>query len=85
LKVWDVKVIAIIDSLGYETLTVDELFRKLKSTEIDYQTQAKLKNPYAPTMALVSGNGSSSLANPSHMSFVFGVCHRGAIGGPWGR
>jgi hypothetical protein len=27
---------AIIESLGYETLTVDELFSKLKSTEIDY-------------------------------------------------
>jgi hypothetical protein len=35
-KVWDVKVIAIIESSGYETLTVDELFNKLKSTEIDY-------------------------------------------------
>jgi hypothetical protein len=35
-KVWDVKVTIIIESLGYETLTVDELFSKLKSTEIDY-------------------------------------------------
>jgi hypothetical protein len=69
-KVWDMKVTAIIESLGYETLTVDELFSKLKSTEIDYQTQAKLKNPSASTMALVSGNNSSSLANPSHMSFT---------------
>jgi hypothetical protein len=67
-KVCDVKVTAIIESLGYETLTVDELFSKLKSTEIDYQTQAKLKNPSTPTMALVSGNGSSSLANSSQMS-----------------
>jgi hypothetical protein len=63
-----VKVTTIIESLGYETLTVDELFSKLKSTKIDYQTQAKLKNPSAPTMALVSGNGSSSLANSSQMS-----------------
>jgi hypothetical protein len=59
-----VKVSAIIESASYNTLTVDELFSKLKSTEIDYQTQSKLKNPSAPTMALVSGNGSSSLANP---------------------
>jgi hypothetical protein len=49
---------------------VDELFSKLKSTEIDYQIQAKLKNSSAPTMALVSGNGSSSLANPSQMLFA---------------
>ena len=64
-KVWDVKVSAIIESASYNTLTVEELFSKLKSTKIDYQTQAKIKNPSAPTMALVSGNGSSSLANPS--------------------
>ena len=68
-KVWDVKVSAIIESANYDTLTVDELFSKLKSTEIDYQTQAKLKNPSAPTMALVSGSGSSSLTNPSQASF----------------
>jgi hypothetical protein len=37
-KVWDVKVTAIIESSGYEILTVDEIFSKLKSTEIDYQT-----------------------------------------------
>jgi hypothetical protein len=70
-KIWDVKVTAIIESSGYETLTVDELFSKLNSTKIDYQTQAKLKNPSAPTMALVSGNGSSSLVNPSQVSFAF--------------
>jgi hypothetical protein len=64
-KVWDVKVSAIIESANYDTLTVNELFSKLKSTEIDYQTQAKIKNPSAPTMALVLGNGSSSSANPS--------------------
>ena len=64
-KVWDVKVSTIIESTNYDTLTMDELFNKLKSIEIDYQTQAKIKNPSAPTMALVSGNGSSSLANPS--------------------
>jgi hypothetical protein len=65
-----VKVTAIIESSGYETLTMDELFSKLKSTEIDYHTQAKLKNHSAPTMALVSGNGLSSLANPSQVSFA---------------
>jgi hypothetical protein len=63
-------VTAIIESSGYETLTVDDLFSKLKSTEIDYQTQAKLKNTSALTMALVSGNSSSSLANPSQVSFA---------------
>ena len=65
-KVWEVKVAAITESANYETLTMEELFSKLKSTEIDYHTRAKPENPSAPTMALVLGNGSSSsLANPS--------------------
>jgi hypothetical protein len=69
-KVWDVKVSTIIESTNYDTLTMDELFSKLKSTKIDYQTQAKIKNPSALTMALVSGNGSSCSANSSQISFV---------------
>jgi hypothetical protein len=35
-RVWEVKVLAIIESPNYETLTVDELFSKLKSIEIDH-------------------------------------------------
>ena len=35
-RVWEVKVLVIIESSNYETLTVDELFSKLKSTEIDH-------------------------------------------------
>ena len=34
-RVWEVKVLAIIESPNYETLMVDELFSKLKSIEID--------------------------------------------------
>ena len=34
-EVWEIKVVTIIGSLNYETLTVDELFSKLKSIEID--------------------------------------------------
>ena len=83
-KVWEVKVVAITESPNYETLIVEELFSNLKSTEIDYNTRAKFKNPSAPTMALVSGNGSSSsFTNPSHPHCVvfFVVYHRGADGG----
>jgi hypothetical protein len=61
-RVWEVKVSVIIESPNYETLTVDELFSKLKSTKIDHQTQA---NPSAPTMALVSGSGSTSNSSPA--------------------
>jgi hypothetical protein len=35
-KVWEVKVLGIIESPNYETLTMDEIFSKLKSTEIDH-------------------------------------------------
>jgi hypothetical protein len=63
------EVSAIIESANYDTLIVDEFFSKLKSTEIDYQTQDKIKNPSTPTTALVLGNGSISSANPSQISF----------------
>ena len=70
-KVWEVKVAAITESANYETLTMEELFSKLKSTEIDYHTRAKPENPSAPTRVMVSGNGSSSsLANPSQAFFA---------------
>jgi hypothetical protein len=64
-RVWEVKVSAIIESPNYETLIMDELFSKLKSTEIDHQTRAKIENPGSPTMALVSGGGSASNSSPT--------------------
>jgi hypothetical protein len=67
-RVWEVKVLAIIESPNYETLTVDKLFSKLMSTEIDHQTQAKNENVGAPTLALFSRGGSAS--NPSPAMFA---------------
>ena len=63
LRVWEAKASAIIESPNYETLIMDDLFCKLKSTEIDHQTEDKIENPDAPTIALVSRCGSTS--NPS--------------------
>ena len=64
-SVWDLKVNTIIESAGYETLTVNELFSKLKATEVDNQTRAKL-NGASKSVALVTGpGGSSSNANPA--------------------
>ena len=62
-KVWEVKVLAIIESANYDTLTVDELFSKLKATEVDKLSRARLASPSSGRpMALV---GSSSVnANP---------------------
>ncbi|XP_062188874.1 uncharacterized protein LOC133892174 [Phragmites australis] len=74
-KVWEVKVIAIIESPIYETLTVDELYSKIRFTKIDNETKAKYKNPSNPqSIAFVSGGGqssdSSNLINTSHFGFA---------------
>jgi hypothetical protein len=67
-RFWEVKVSAIIKSPNYETLTMDELFSKIKSTQIDHQIWAKIENPGKPTMALVYGCGSSSNPSPTMLS-----------------
>lgn len=71
-RVWGMRVTAITESSFYDTLTVDELFSKLKAAEIDQATHAKIRNPTSPSMALVSGNGGNgapSSPNPSQLSF----------------
>jgi hypothetical protein len=52
---WNGKVEAILESEKYETLTVDELFSKLKSYEVDRGVRAKIESPTDPhSLALVS-------------------------------
>jgi hypothetical protein len=41
--VWSEKVDAILESEKYETLMVDELFSKLKSSEVDHGVRAKIE------------------------------------------
>jgi hypothetical protein len=50
--VWSGKVEAILESEKYETLTVDELFSKLKSSEVDHGVHAKIENPTDPIVWL---------------------------------
>jgi hypothetical protein len=51
------KVEAILESEKYETLTLVELFSKLKSSEVDRGVRAKIENPTDPhSLALVSGS-----------------------------
>jgi hypothetical protein len=65
---WSVKVEAILESEKYETLTVDELFSKLKSSEVDRGVCAKIENPTNPhSLALVSGSRTN--ANMSSRQF----------------
>ncbi|XP_004966968.2 uncharacterized protein LOC101762853 [Setaria italica] len=78
---WDMKVEAIVESAGYETLTTDELFSKLKSKEIDVLSKRKLKNPTSASssdvpMALVSGSKTNANTNPVPPSFALSsLCH----------
>jgi hypothetical protein len=62
--VWIEKVKAILESEKYETLMVDELFFKLKSSEVDRGVRARIENPtHHHSLALISGFRTN--ANPS--------------------
>src|SRR5207237_9038113 len=67
-SVWGVKVDAVIESANYETLTLEDLHSKLRSTEIDIKSRAKLESPPTHNTALVSDTRSSS-SNPSLGAF----------------
>ena len=64
--VWSARVETIMEASSYETLLVDELFSKLKSSEVDRKLRAKVDNPTdSHSLALVTGSGSRYSANPS--------------------
>jgi hypothetical protein len=66
---WSGKVEAILESEKYETLMVDELFSKLKSSELDRRVRAKIENLTNPhSLALVSGSRTN--ANMSSRQFL---------------
>jgi hypothetical protein len=70
--VWSKKVETILESEKYETLTVDDLFSKLKSSEVDRGVCAKIKNPTDPhTMALLSGSRTNANMSLRHFSLSF--------------
>jgi hypothetical protein len=67
--VWSEKVEAILESEKYETLTVDELFSKLKSSEVDHGVRAKIENPTdRHSLALVSGSRTNANMSSRHFS-----------------
>jgi hypothetical protein len=73
--VWSEKVEAILELEKYETLTVDELFSKLKSSEVDHGVRAKIENPTDPhNLALVSGSRANANMSLRHF-FVFPCVH----------
>src|SRR5579883_1142520 len=61
--VWGIKVDAITESPNYETLTLEDLYNKLRSTEIDIKSRSQLESPPAlsrDSTALVSSSRASS-------------------------
>jgi hypothetical protein len=69
---WSGKVEAILESEKYETLTMDELFSKLKSSEVDRGVRAKIENPTDPhSLALVSGSRTNGNMSSRHFSLSF--------------
>jgi hypothetical protein len=68
--VWGRKFEAIVESEKYDTLTVNELFSKLKSTEMDRGMIAKIEGPTdSRSLALIGGSKGKTNANPSTKMF----------------
>jgi hypothetical protein len=70
--IWGGKFEAIVESEMYDTLTVNELFLKLKSAEVDRGMTAKLEGPTdSHSLALVGGSKGKANTNPSTRMFSF--------------
>jgi hypothetical protein len=68
--VWGGKFEAIVQSEKYDTLTVNELFSKLKLAEVDWGMTAKLEGPTdSHSLALVGGLKGKANTNPSSRMF----------------
>jgi hypothetical protein len=68
--VWGGKFEAIVESEKYDTLTVNKLFSKLKSAEVDRGMTAKIEGPTdSHSLALISGSKGKSNTNPSIRMF----------------
>jgi hypothetical protein len=68
--VWGGKFEAIVESEKYDTLTVNELFLKLKSSEVDRGMTAKIEGPTeSHSLALIGGSKGKSNTNPSTRMF----------------
>jgi hypothetical protein len=70
--VWNGKVEAILESEKYEILMVDELFFKIKPSEVDRGVHAKIENPTNPhSLALVSGSRTNANMSSRQFSLSF--------------
>jgi hypothetical protein len=68
--IWSGKFDAIVELEKYDTLTVNELFSKLKSAEVDRGMTAKLEGPTdSHSLSLVGGSNGKANTNPSTRMF----------------
>jgi hypothetical protein len=68
--VWGGKFEAVVESEKYDTLTLNELFSKLKSDEVDRGMKAKIEGPTdSHSLAIVGGSKGKSNANPCTRMF----------------
>jgi hypothetical protein len=68
--IWGGKFEAIVESEKYDTLTVNELFSKRKSAQVDRGMTAKLEGPIdSHSLALVGGSKGKANTNPSTKMF----------------
>jgi hypothetical protein len=68
--VWGGKFEAIVESEKYDTLTVNELFSKLKSAEVDRGMTAKIEGSTdSHSLSLIGGSKGKANANPSTRMF----------------
>jgi hypothetical protein len=68
--IWGGMFKAIVESERYDTLTVNELFSKLKSAEVDRGMTARLEGPTdSRSLALVGGSKGKAKTNPSTRMF----------------
>jgi hypothetical protein len=68
--VWGGKSEAIVDSEKYDTLTLNELFSKLMSAEVDRGMTTNIEGPTdSDSLALINGLKGKSNSNPSNRMF----------------
>jgi hypothetical protein len=70
--IWGGKFEAIVESVKYDTLTVNELFSKVMSTEVYRGMTAKIEGPTdSHSLTLIGGSKEKTNANPSTRMFSF--------------
>jgi hypothetical protein len=69
--VWGTKLDAIVESEKYDSLTMNELFSKIKFTEVDRSMTTKIEGSTdSHNLALIGGSKGKSNANPSARMFT---------------